>query len=70
MLDLSTMDGPVSTGLPPPMSLPLVIVQPQRVDGQVALHERLLVDRELDLAFLDGLGRVLVQVEDAPINPR
>jgi hypothetical protein len=48
----------------------LVIVQPQRVDGQVALHERLLVDRELDLAFLDGLGRVLVQVEDAPINPR
>ncbi len=25
MLDLSTIEGPVSTGLPPPMSLPLVM---------------------------------------------
>ena len=25
MLVLSTIDGPVSTGLPPPMSLPLVM---------------------------------------------
>ncbi len=41
----------------------VLLVQVQRGDGQVALHVRLLVDRELDLAVLDGLRRVGVEVE-------
>ena len=63
MLVLSTNDGPVSTGLPPPRSLPLVRFSHSDVDGQVALHVGLLVDRELDLLVLDRVRGVGVQVE-------
>ncbi len=38
-------------------------VQVERGDGHVALHLRLLVDGELDLAVLDGLSDVSIQVE-------
>ena len=61
MLVLSTKDGPVSTGPPPPMSLPFLRFRYS--DETVALHVGLLVDRELDVAVLDALGGVGVEVE-------
>src|SRR5207244_1158978 len=41
----------------------VVLVEPQRVDRQVALQIRLLVDRELDRALADRGREVLVEVE-------
>src|SRR6478735_1300978 len=41
----------------------VLLVQVERGHGEVALDVGLLVDRELDLAVLDGLGRLGVEVE-------
>ena len=67
-LVLSTKAGPVSTGLAAADEVAVVLVQPERVDGQVALEVGLLVDSELDLAVLDGLGGIRVQVEGGDLR--
>jgi hypothetical protein len=63
MLVESTNEGPVSTGLAATDVVAVLQVQVQRRHGHVALHVRLLVDREQDLAVLDRLGGVGVEVE-------
>ena len=68
MLLLSTKDGPVSTGLPPPRIIPVLLKEIELCHGHVALNVGLLVDGELDLAVLDSLGGVRVQVEGADLG--
>ena len=63
MLDLSMKDGPVRVGWPPPIRFLLFDVEPQRVDGEVALQERLLVDRPLHVTALDRVDQCGVGVE-------
>ena len=63
MFVVSTKDGPVSTGQATTDVVAVLHVEVERLDGEVALHVGLLVDRELDLAVLDRLGRVDVEVE-------
>src|SRR6267154_2492259 len=46
----------------------VVQVQPQRVDGQVALQVRLLVDGPLNAAVLDGGDQCSVGVEGADLG--
>ena len=63
MFVLSTKDGPVSTGSTAAEVVLVGQVEPQRVNGHVALQLRLLIDGEQDLAVLDLLGHIGVQVE-------
>jgi hypothetical protein len=46
----------------------IIEIQPQRVDRQVALEERLLVDRPLDLPRLDRVDEFGVGVEGADLG--
>ena len=56
-------DGPVSVGLAAADDVAVVQVEPQRVDRQVALQVRLLVDGPLHAAVLDGVDECGVGVE-------
>ena len=57
MLDLSTTTGPVAMVTGSDDAL-VAVVEPEAVDGQVALQGGLLVDREDDLVVLQhGISR-------------
>src|ERR1700755_2498433 len=59
--------GPGQHGLAASDCVAIVEVQPERVDREVALQERLLVDGPLDSAGLDRVDEFCVRVEGADL---
>src|SRR3954467_9291521 len=51
-----------------PENVTVALVQPQLVDGLIALQVGLLVDGELDAAVLDRADQVTVQVEGGDLG--